>query len=249
MMATKRYNIGFILPAILVLVTSVLSFSCRKRNQNTTTGENKYFIDGILMDSCDGSASSNIHIWVVTEHKEIINGKDSGVINQVECVTDKNGYFKAGFTDPPVKCWVDAFPNRWVHSLVIGEDIRNKFNAGIFSLGTIFFHGMSVMSNVKFYSDSGFKNGDMVILYDMNPPYEDHRDTFRGGSSKSWNVKTKLWYKTTYLKKSSFTSGFIFQTPYYYRKVTGGGEYLGASILTANTCQSSDKDTIEILLP
>jgi hypothetical protein len=132
---------------------------------------------------------------------------------------------------------------------VIGEDIRNRFVGNKFSLGTIYFHGMSIIRNIQLHSDTGFRSDDVVIMYDMNPPYEDHRDTFRGAAANAWKVKTKIWYKTTYLEKSTLTGGYIFQTPYYFRKVNKNGDYLGGYILTASDCQSADKDTIDILLP
>ncbi len=234
---------------VFMLLSTMLCLAilgCKKRTDLKTASA--YKIQGTLVDSCDGNPIEDAQVFITLYRTVKFQGKDSILQETIQCKTQKAGYFSVNFNYLPNKCVINGFYNKKSRFLVSGPVTENHFLNGVFSLNQIYFYGISVTSNLRFICDSSFKSGDIIILYDLNPPYEDHRDTIRGKPGKFWNYQTKLWYKWNYLEKDPVTQNWILNTPYYFKRIRGNDTLMFGEILNKSSCQSSLTDTLEVLI-
>lgn len=234
---------------VFVLLSTLLCLvilGCKKKAD--LKNASAYKIQGTLVDSCDGNPIEDAQVFITLYRTVKFQGKDSILNETIQCKTQNAGYFSVNFNYLPNKCEIECFFNKKYRSLVRGPVTENHFLNGVFSLNQIYFYGISVKSNLRLNFDSSFKQGDIIVMYDLNPPYEDHRDTIRGKPGKFWNYQTKLWYKRNYLEKDPITQNWILNTPYYFKRIRGNDTLMSGIILEKSSCQSSLTDTLEVLI-
>jgi hypothetical protein len=234
---------------LIVMLSLFLSLvtNCRKKTDRQSSYTHK--IEGTLMDSCDGNPVADAQVFITLFKTEKIQGKDSIIQETIQCKTQNTGYFSVNLKYRPIRCSIYGVLNKQSRFLVDGQISEKYFENGVFSVNQIYLHGMSVKSNLRINNDSSFKQGDIIVIYDLNPPYEDHRDTIRGKPGKFWDFQLKIWYKWNYLEKDPVTQNWIFKTPYYLKRIRGNDTLMTGVILENSTCLSKLTDTIQINFP